>query len=145
MCIKRWSTDASKLLAGELVFSSVEIKKMKYIHHFLRPVTINGIVIILKRQANDQLPGGKHWGVNIYCDRGRLQKRPCTNTISVRDFSSLDMVMRTKPSALTSTYECIVMWTQNKTSKWLSTLAEDENMSALKDARKNAPVIQNRI
>jgi hypothetical protein len=44
---------------------------------------------------------------------------PTTNTISERDFAVLDLLVRNKPAAHTSTYESLIMWMNNGTTEWL--------------------------
>jgi hypothetical protein len=50
---------------------------------------------------------------------------PKTNTVSERDFGSLDLLIRMKPAATTLCYESVILWTNNKTSEWLNSLDHD--------------------
>jgi E1A/CREB-binding protein len=96
------------------------------------------MLIILERQCKVQLPGGKYWD-HEPASIDKLSTIPTTNTVSERDFAQLDVLMRTKPSAFTTTFESIIMWTNNKTSDSLNSLPADEKQSILDDARWHVP------
>lgn len=53
--------------------------------------------------------------------------------------------MRLKPSASTTAYESVIMWTNTKTSTWLNSLTNSEKNSIINDARKSAPEIMELI
>ncbi|XP_052280527.1 uncharacterized protein LOC127878134 [Dreissena polymorpha] len=97
-----------------------------------------GMMLILERQAKDQLPGGK-FILPGEQEATRSQNVPTTNTCSERDFGQLDALMRLKPSASTTAYESCIMWSNNKTSSWLNSLPADEKEVIINDARSNAP------
>lgn len=158
--LESWSKDASPLLSGETVFgeSESEIHKDCIYEALTAPsedpmteaytqmaleICLGSMLIILERQAKDQLPGGKYW--NLESSKVQLLSSvPTTNTVSERDFAQLDMLMRAKPNASTVTFESIIMWSNNKTSDWLSSLSEDERCQVLSEARTSAPnMLQN--
>jgi hypothetical protein len=97
------------------------------------------MLIILERQCKDQLPGGKYWDFELATIDKLLTVVPTTNTLSERDFAQLDILMRTNPSASTTTFEFIIMWTNNKTSDWLNSLPADKEQSIHDDARLHVP------
>lgn len=128
--------DTSPLLRGETIFPDIPINNDQiYVSLFSEtddPVietytqmalelALGGMLLILKRQVKDLLPGGK------------------ANTCSERDFAQLYMLMRAKPSASTECSESIIMWTKNKTSMWLSSLDKEEKDKLIDDSRKAAP------
>ena len=120
-------------------------------NHYLKTVILNltqtqmtlellshGILLILDRQAKDQLPTGK------YADPSpelieQTKSVPKTNTVSERDFGSLDLLLKMKPAASTVCFETIILWSNNKTSDWLNKLDPDEKKYILDRARQLAP------
>ena len=62
-----------------------------------------------------------------------------TNTISERDFGKLDRLIREKPNASILALEAHILFTNNKTTKWLATKSSDERRIMFEDTRKNAP------
>ena len=64
---------------------------------------------------------------------------PKTNTLSERDFAKLDRFLREKPNASTLSLEAIVLFTNNKTAKWLNSKAPDEVTQLFQKARTKGP------
>ena len=62
-----------------------------------------------------------------------------TNTISERDFGKLDRLLREKPNASTLAIEAYIMFSNNKTSKWLDAKSNEEKEKLFAEARRNAP------
>ena len=93
------------------------------------------MLLILGRQAKDQLPRGKYWNIEQRT-LDRISSVPSTNTASERDFAQLDVLMRAKPSASMVAYEPVIMLSNNKTSAWLASLSETDYRTILDDARK---------
>ena len=69
-------------------------------------------------------------------EQERAQNVPTTTTCSDRD---LDILIRTKPNSSTVAYESIIMWSNNKTNHWLSSVSENERNKIIDDARINTP------
>lgn len=153
--LEQWSQDASPLLAGDCLFDEQEapINKDEVYEHLIAPsensvldtytqmaleITFGGMLLVLERQAKDQLPGGKYWNLD-QTSSAKVPNVPTTNTASEKDFAQLDMLMRAKPSASTTAYESVIMWSNNKTSAWLDLLSEQDYTKVLNDARKHAP------
>ena len=63
---------------------------------------------------------------------------PKTNKISEADFAILDLLIRKKPNASINALDALIMWSQNKTMKWLDTLSSGEKTTYLEQARKKA-------
>lgn len=153
--LENLSKDASPLMNAQPVFPHTELHKDD-IYHSLFLVTgdavdetytqmaleliCGGMMLILERQAKDQLPGGKFY-LPDEKEAERSRNVPTTNTCSERDFGQLDALMRLKPSASTTAYESCIMWSNNKTSSWLNSLAPYEKEAILNDARTNAPSV----
>lgn len=132
--IGTWSRDASSALEKEGVFAEdvAAITKDDIFEALTAPsenpvldmytqmafeICCSGMLIILERQ--DHLPGGKYWALSDP-EINLVASVPTTNTVSERDYAQLDILMRTKPSAATTTYKAIVMWSNNKSSTWLT-------------------------
>ena len=136
--LEQWARDASPVLSGDSLFDEQEasISKDDVYECLIAPtenpvletytqmaleLCFGGMLLILERQANDQLPGGKYWDIEQRT-LDRVSSVPSTNTASERDFAQLDMLMRAKPSASTVAYESVIMWSNYKTSAWLASL-----------------------
>ena len=64
---------------------------------------------------------------------------PKTNTVSERDFAKLDRLLREKPNASTLALEAMVLFSNNKTSKWLQSKTKAEVAELMNKAREVAP------
>ena len=150
--MEQWSQDASSVLEGDCLFDEQEvaINKDEIFEYLIAPtedpvmdtytqmaleLTLGGMLLILERQAKDQLPGGKYWNLDQSASL-KVSKVPSTNTASERDFAQLDMLMRAKPSASTIAYESIIMWCNNKTSAWLASMSEEDYNNILRCPKK---------
>ncbi len=101
------------------------------------------MLILVERQAESQLPGGKYADptpnqINI------AKNVPRNNNLSERDMASLDAKLRHKPGATTDNIETN-MWQTNKTSLWLDSLTDEEKSKALNLARLKAQALRNKI
>ena len=69
-----------------------------------------------------------------------------TNTVSEseRDIAQLDRLLREKPNCTTMSFEAMIMFSNNKTSKWIGEKSPDhEEMEQLfKQAREKGPVFR---
>lgn len=108
-------------------------------HTYLEAL-MHSLLLILERQAEDQLPGGKHHDPSDGLKRAAANV-PTTNIISERDFGSLDMLLRMKPAASTHGLESLIMWTNNKTGDWFRKLTKVERDLLMDKARKNKGII----
>lgn len=71
--------------------------------------------------------------------RAKTKSVPTTNTISERDFAKFDRLIREKPHASTLALEAHILFTNNKTSKWLNQKSIAERSKMMEEARTNAP------
>ena len=112
-------------------------------------ILCHALLLILERQATDQLPGGKYWSEPGQPVSDKLQTQtsnvPTTNTVSERDFSVLDLLMRTKPNATVLAQEALTMWAYKKTSAWLQNRSSTEKSDILKEARENATKLKEKF
>ena len=98
------------------------------------------MLLILERQCQDQLPGGKYWDLGEQASS--FKNVPATNVIAERDFAQLDLLLRTKPSARTLTHETYIMWVNNKTPEWLNSLPADTKARYMAQARaQSGPIL----
>jgi len=63
-----------------------------------------------------------------------MKSVPNSNTISERDFTKLDRLVREKPNATT-----VVLFSNNKTAQWLHEKSPEDRVAIFKRARKIAP------
>ena len=98
------------------------------------------MLLILERQCQDQLPGGKYWDLGEQASS--FKNVPATNVIAERDFAQLDLLLRTKISARTLTHETYIMWVNNKTPEWLNSLPADTKARYMAQARaQSGPIL----
>lgn len=152
--LERWSKDASSLLEGEPLFPEeiAEQHKDELYEELFREsadeefqvmtqqaleLVMSSMLILLERQAADQLPGGKYWEPSEQV-QAHASNVPTTNILAERDFAILDLLVRQKPSARTLSYEAMVMWLHNGTVKWLESLSPEEKKEKMAHARKSA-------
>ena len=127
--LERLHKDASSLLNGKTLFDDVEAPKHKDVLYESLLIEVSpqfdaltqsaleiicgGLLLILERQAKDQLPGGKYWNPDEQLIR-QASNVPITNTISEKDFALLDILLRIKPSARIQSLESLIMWVNKK-------------------------------
>lgn len=97
---------------------------------------MHGLLLILERQAEEQLPGGCHYEPSRELLKS-ADNVPTTNIVSERDFGSLDMLLRMKPAASTLGLESLIMWSNNKTADWVRQLSEIERSETFERARRD--------
>ena len=61
------------------------------------------------------------------------------NTISERDFAKLDRLLREKPNATTLALEGIILFSNNKTARWLREKSTEDREVLFAKARKIGP------
>ena len=96
--------------------------------------------LLIERVVSDYLPGGE-WDMamgdaKIKTKTKSVQK---TNTISERDFGKLDRYIREKPNARLLALEAHILFTTNKTAKWLDSKSVDEKEKLFAMAQKASP------
>ena len=81
---------------------------------------------------------------NIASEHETKSVKP-TNTISERDFAKMDRLIREKPNASVLAIEAPVLFTNNKTTEWLSSKSPTEKEVLFSNARKLAPLHQKKF
>ena len=154
--LKLWASDATTLMEGKVLFEQVEVRRDKIYEDLFKnsedaemetytqvalEMVVTGLVLILERQARDQLSGGQFASPYEQVKKS-ARNVPCTNTVSERDFAILDVLLRIKPAASCHTLEIYLLWLNNKPSTWLENMNEKERNDLLDMARKNYPKIR---
>ena len=101
-------------------------------------VLLHSFIVFCRYTLEDHLPGGEHDNPSDH-KKSSVVSVPKTNTISERDFAQLDRLLRQKPNATTTSLEGMILFTNNKTAKWLNEKSEEEREVLLARARKKSP------
>ena len=148
LALQKFSEDATPLFEGTPVFDDEVAPIIKDdIYECLFEVAHNparetmciqalellciSMLLILERQCEDQLPGGIYWEEDVE----KWSNVPATNMVGERDFAVLDLLVRQKPAARTTSLEALIMWGHNKTSSWLATLDHQTKTKYMTEAR----------
>ena len=145
-----WSQDASMLLQEDAeLYSDYPPKKDQIWDHLLAPTGHDAVTqevleilchvfsALLSRLVQDHLPGGTHYNpsAKLTSETKSVSK---TNVVSERDFGKLDCLLREKPNASTLSLEAMILFSSNKTMKWLNSKSA-EVQHLLQIARQKAP------
>ena len=155
-----FAQDASPLLDGEPVFdiNLVPIDQSVVFENLLESddqefqvltqqaleLVCSAMLLCLERQCEDQLPGRKYWSPSPDLS-AQAKSVPTSNITSERDFAVFDVLLKTRPSATTVALEALIMWMNNKTSSWVDTQSEADKAKYFEEARKNVPLIQEKM
>ena len=96
---------------------------------------MRSFLLVTERMLEDHLPGGIH-NQSSYVETKPVPK---TNKVSERDFALLDRLLQQKPNASTIAIESIILFSQNKTRKWIEKKSEAERKQLFQAARKLTP------
>ena len=143
--------DASEFLTGEKVpFPDTPVNKDDVWASLVVPSPSDPLVqqilqalfksleLLAQRMLVDHLPGGKWEGASGSV-RNQTKSVTKTNTVSERDFAKLDRLLREKPNASLLALEAHILFSTNKTSKWLAQQAIHKQESLLASGRRLAP------
>ncbi|CAC5393310.1 unnamed protein product [Mytilus coruscus] len=94
-----------------------------------------------EKQLSDCLPGGifNENTDDVHKDM-RVESRTVstTNIVADRDFANLDRLRSEKPNANTIALEGIILYSNNKTLKWLDSISVEKKAEVFKIARENS-------
>ena len=93
---------------------------------------------LLSRLVEDHLPGGVHHDPSAQRIVETLSVSK-SNVVSERDFAKLDWLLREKPNSTTLSLEAMILFSSNKTIKWLNVKSAKEIEHLMQIARKKAP------
>jgi hypothetical protein len=96
---------------------------------------------LLEHLVGDHLPGGCFDATNEKLIE-ETRSVPKTNTVSERDFAQLDRLLREKPNASVLSLEAMILFSNNKTGKWLNEKLPSERSELLQKARAHAPELR---
>jgi len=146
-----WSQDASALLQEDAeLYSDYPPRKDDIWHHLIAPtkydattqevleILCHAFSALLSRLVQDHLPGGAHYNPSAQLTN-ETKSVSKTNAVSEWDFGKLDRLLHEKPNASTLSLEAMVLFSNNKTIKWLNSKSAEEVQHLLQTARKKAP------
>ena len=84
----------------------------------LLQAVFKSVELLVRRMLADHLPGGT-WEDADELTREQTKLVKKTNTLSERDFGKLDRLLREKPNTSTLALEAYILFSNNKTAKWL--------------------------
>ena len=150
-CLDKWSLDAMPLLCGEAVvypdfppshdtIFDLLVSPSEYdtIAQEIVQMIFSAFSSLLSRMVEDHLPGGIYDNPSARLV-SETKSVPKTNTVSERDFAKLDRLLREKPNATTLSIEGMILFSNNKTARWLNSKSEEERQQLMQKARTLAP------
>lgn len=151
-CFEEWTCNAMPILNGEArLFKEYPPHIDTVSDSLLKPTSEDflvqeilealfaGFSALLKRMVTDHLSGGV---LDVESTEQRKKETASvqkTNTISERDFAQLDRLLKEKPNATTMSLEAMIMFSNNKTAKWIQTKTDKEREHLFKQAREKGP------
>ncbi|XP_072040335.1 uncharacterized protein [Amphiura filiformis] len=100
-------------------------------------VIMHNLHVCIIRQLQDHLPEGKFYNAEHL--REETTSCPKDNLAPERMFAGLDYLRRKMPNANTVAFEGILLWSLNKTRKYLDDMTDSQRSRYIEDARKNRP------
>ena len=154
-CLNDWSVNGSSVVAGEAVVFDDFPPSVDSIHASLFAPSEYDVIVeellcdlfsafssLLLCLVEDHLPEGKFDNADETLIRDTTSV-PKTNTVSERDFAQLDRLLREKPNATILSLEAMILFSNNKTAKWLSEKSQAERSKLLQKARACGPELKN--
>lgn len=140
---------------GQYLSQVFPSKKMRYGLHLsfhlpdhivqqLLQTVFKSVELLARRMLADHLPGGT-WEEADELTREQTKLVTKTNTVSERDFGKLDRLLREKPNASTLALEAHILFSNNKTAKWLRERSQAEQDNLVKMARSLAPAYKQKF
>ena len=151
--LEKWATNVTDLFHGERVLPDVDVNKDEVYERLFTEcidpemevlciqaleMSCSAVLLILNRQCQDQLPGGRYWNLPAVTVQ-QYTNVPSTNMIGERDFAALDCLVRQKPNVRAIHLESLIMWSHNGKQKWLDTLDLQTKKVYMQQARAHAP------
>ena len=148
-----WSNDGSQVVTGKAVlFSEVPIKKDSIWEALTKScdndvlcreilqLIFSSLDVLCRRLLADHLEGDLAQPTAKLKSEAKLV--PKSNVISERDFAMLDRLLRQKPNAHTVSLEGLILFSNNKTARWLITKSEEERRKILSVAIAKGPELR---
>ena len=150
-CFDEWSCDATCVLTGTAVlFDDFPPKEDAIFNALISPSEYDAtsqeilqtlfasLSLLVSRFVEDHLPEGKYHNPSTQLQT-ETRSVPKTNVVSEMDFAQLDRLLYQKPNATTLCLEGMILFANNKTSRWLYSKSPEERHDLLKKARDIAP------
>ena len=150
-CLNEWSIDASDVVSAEaMLFPDYSPTQDAIFDSLVKPSDLDSTVqeilqfvftsllVLVNRLLVDHLPGGV---LDMPSKQLVTETKsvPNSNTISERDFTKLDRLLREKPNATTIALEGLILFSNNKTAQWLHGKSPENREAIFKRARKISP------
>ena len=148
----QWKEDAVAFTKGEAFLDSAgEVHKDEVWLALINPcdsdamttellqVLFGAFSITTQRMLLDHLPGGQYHSVTDQRIIEETTSIPTTNVQPERDFAIFDRLLREKPNATSIALESVILFSQNKTSKWLDQKTATRREKIIQAARSIAP------
>ena len=153
-CLNQWSINAATVMSGAAVVFDDFPPSVDPIYSslFARSdfddtveeilcMLFSAFSSLLEHLVGDHLHGGSYDATNeTLIEENRSV--PKTNTVSKRDFAQLDRLLREKPNASVLSLEAMILFSNNKTGKWLNEKLPSERSELLRKARAHAPELR---
>jgi len=133
-----WSQDASALLQEDAeLCSDYPPRKDDIWHHLIAStkydattqevleILYHAFSTLLSQLVQDHLPGGAHYNPSAQLTN-ETKSVSKTNAVSEWDFGKLDHLLHEKPNASTLSLEAMVLFSNNKTIRWLNSRSAEE-------------------
>ena len=150
-CFDEWSCGATCVLTGTAVlFDDFPPKEDAIFNALISPSEYDAtsqeilqtlfasLSLLVSRFVEDHLPEGKYHNPSTQLQT-ETRSVPKTNIVSEREFAQLDRLLYQKPNATTLCLEGMILFANNKTSRWLYSKSPEERHDLLKKARDIAP------
>ena len=141
------SMDSSTFITGETVpFPQIQVNKDEVWISLISASNYDNLTqqqlqtlfhtlaLTTEKMLSDHLDGGQ-WDKPSDELKKKSVSTAKTNTISERDFAKLDRLLREKPHASHMCLEAHILFSNNKTAKWLFDKSEEERATLFKSAR----------
>ncbi|KAJ8304092.1 hypothetical protein KUTeg_017675 [Tegillarca granosa] len=156
--LKRAKDDSTQVLLGKLApFPDVLTDRNDIILKELLPFDVSdsltiqilqalfsAMLVLLKRQAADHLPGG-----NFFKMAEDIQEESSTtlkhNKLPEFFFGQLDFLMKYRPNASTVYNEPFLLFSHNKTGKWLEDMDVEERNELINSCRKEGRELRTKL
>ena len=148
--LQEWMMDPSPLINDSTVLftefppSKNDLHRSLYEHttenieHLTKQalsIVMHNLLVCVSRQLRDHLPGGRfHNAPHL---REETSTCPKDNLAAERVFAGLDYLRRTMPNANTVTFEGIILWSLNKTRKFLDGMDQATKEQYITNARQH--------
>ena len=98
-----------------------------------------------QRLLLDHLPGGTYNSITDVLIVNETASVPPTNVAPERDFAVLDRMIREKPNAYIAALESMILYSHNRSARWLEQKTSEERKHLIHVARTLAPTVREKF